>query len=92
MLEVEIERPQHFRHAHVGAAVGIVIRLERGLRAAIEHMVPARQNVSAGCVQALIEYSFKWGGNVPAPPGLAGLVGKQIALHHQGVAAGKIPV
>src|ERR1039457_2700354 len=28
MLEVEIKHPQHLRHSHIGAAIGIEIRLE----------------------------------------------------------------
>src|SRR5437588_10537791 len=55
-------------------------------------MVPARQQIPAGSIQALVKDAIIWCRNETAAACLARLVGEQIALHHEGIAIGDIPI
>src|ERR1035438_4829104 len=92
MLKVQVESSERLGLAHFGAAVGIVVSLEGGVRSAGEGVVPDRKQAAAGRVESLRERNIGGRGRKKLVAGLAFAVGKQVAFRHQCIGGGGLPI
>src|ERR1039458_9473779 len=92
MWTCQVESSERLGLAHFGAAVGIVVSLEGGVRSAGEGVVPAREQAASGRVEPLREWYIGGRRRKELVSGLAFAVGKQVAFGHQGIGGGETPI
>src|ERR1039458_7558321 len=92
MLKVQVESSERLGLADIGAAVGIVVSLEGGVRSAGEGVVPAREQAASGGGEPLRERNIGGSRRKELVSGFAFAVGKQVAFGHQGIGGGENPI